>query len=53
MADNLFTVDLKSLDQDIKNPTVGAGSANGSGMRIIFSQEANAAFSDQTQVYLK
>lgn len=53
MAQNLYTVEIKSLDQDIKNPTVGAGSANGTGMRLIFSQEAAAAFSDKTQVYLK
>jgi len=53
MIDNLFTVDMKSLNQVIKNPTVGAGNANGAGMRIIFSQEADRAFSDMTQVYLK
>lgn len=49
----MFTVDMKSLTQEIKNPTVGAGNANGMGMRIIFSQMADKAFSEETQVYLK
>ena len=55
MADELkvFTVNLKSLDQDIQDPIVaGAGDANGRTFRIIFDQEAEAQITPATKVYL-
>lgn len=48
-----FTVNLKSLDQDIEDPIIaGAGDANGRTFRIIFTQEAAAQFTEYTKVYL-
>lgn len=48
-----FTVNLKSLDQDIDDPIIaGAGDANGRTFRIIFTQEAAAQFTEYTKVYL-
>lgn len=49
-----FTVNLKSLDQNIDDPIVaGAGDANGRTFRLIFTQEAGAQFTEYTKVYLK
>lgn len=48
-----FTVNLKSLDQDISDPIVaGAADANGRTFRVIFDEEAAAQFTDETNVYL-
>lgn len=48
-----FTVNLKSLDQDISDPIVaGGGDAAGRTFRIIFDQEAEAQMTDETKVYL-
>lgn len=48
-----FTVNMKSLDQDIDDPIVaGAGDANGRTFRIIFTQEAAAQFTEYSKVYL-
>ena len=48
-----FTVNLKSLDQDISDPIVaGGGDAAGRTFRIIFDQEAEAQITDETKVYL-
>lgn len=48
-----FTVNLKSLDQDISDPIVAsAGDANGRTFRVIFDEEAAAQFTDSTKVYL-
>lgn len=50
----VFTINMKSLDQDIDDPvTVGAGDVNGRTLRIIFTQEAGAQFTPETKVYLK
>lgn len=49
-----FTVNMKSLDQDIPDPVVaGAGDANGRTFRVVFTQEAAAQFTPDTKVYLK
>lgn len=49
-----FTVNMKSLDQDIPDPVIaGAGDANGRTFRVIFTQEAAAQFTPDTKVYLK
>ena len=48
-----FTVNLKSLDQDISDPIVaGGGDAAGRTFRVIFDQEAEAQITDETKVYL-
>lgn len=48
-----FTVNLKSMDQDIDDPIIaGAGDANGRTFRIIFTQEAAAQFTEYSKVYL-
>lgn len=48
-----FTVNLKSLDQDISDPIIAsAGDANGRTFRVIFDEEAAAQFTDSTKVYL-
>lgn len=48
-----FTVNLKSIDQDIPDPIVaGAGDANGRTFRIIFDQEAEAQLTPETKIYL-
>lgn len=48
-----FTVNLKSLDQDISDPIIAGGAdANGRTFRIIFDQEAEAQITDETKVYL-
>ena len=48
-----FTVNLKSLDQDIDDPIIaGAGDANGRTFRVLFTQEAAAQFTEYTKVYL-
>lgn len=48
-----FTVNLKSMDQDIPDPIVaGAGDANGRTFRIIFDQEAEAQLTPETKIYL-
>ena len=55
MANELkaFTVNLKSMDQNIDDPIVaGAGDANGRTFRVIFSQEAAAQLAPETKVYL-
>ena len=49
-----FTVNMKSLDQDIPDPVVaGAGDVNGRTFRIIFTQEAAEQFTPDTKVSLK
>lgn len=49
-----FTVNMKSLGQDIEDPIVqGGGDANGRTFRIIFTQEAADMFTPETKVYLK
>lgn len=49
-----IVLNLKSLDQDIEDPIVaGAGDANGRSLRIIFTQEAAAQFTENTKIYLK
>lgn len=49
----VFTVNLKSMDQDISDPIVAsAGDANGRTLRVIFDEEAAAQMTDETQVYL-
>lgn len=56
MCDELrdFTINMKSLSQDIEDPiVVGAGDANGRTLRIIFTQHAEAHFAPHTKVYLK
>lgn len=48
-----FTVNLKSMDQDIPDPIVaGAGDANGRTFRVIFDQEAEAQLTPETKIYL-
>lgn len=48
-----FTVNLKSLDQDIHDPIVaGSADAYGRTFRIIFDQEAEAQCVADTKVYL-
>lgn len=48
-----FTVNLKSLDQNISDPIVAGGAdANGRTFRIIFDQEAAAQITPETKVYL-
>lgn len=48
-----FTVNLKSLDQDIRDPIVaGSADAYGRTFRIIFDQEAAAQCVADTKVYL-
>lgn len=48
-----FTVNLKSMDQDIPDPIVaGAGDANGRTFRVIFDQEAAAQLTPETKIYL-
>lgn len=47
-------INMKSLDQHIKNPViVGGGEANGRSLRIIFTQEAEAMITPNHNVYLK
>lgn len=49
-----FTVNMKSLGQDIEDPIVqGGGDANGRTFRIVFTQEAADMFTPETKVYLK
>ena len=49
----VFTVNMKSLDQNINDPVItGAGDANGRTFRIIFTQEAAAQLAEGTKVYL-
>ena len=48
-----FTVNLKSMDQDIPDPIVaGAGDANGRTFRVVFDQEAEAQLTPETKIYL-
>lgn len=48
-----FTVNLKSMNQDIPDPIVaGAGDAHGRTFRIIFDQEAEAQITPNTKIYL-
>lgn len=48
-----FTVNLKSMDQDIPDPIVaGAGDADGRTFRVIFDQEAEAQLTPETKIYL-
>ena len=47
-------INMKSLDQDIKDPViVGGGDAEGLTLAIIFTQEAAAQITPATKVYLK
>lgn len=47
-------INMKSLDQDIKDPIiVGGGDANGRTLAIMFTQEAAAQITPQTLIYLK
>lgn len=49
-----FTINMKDLAQEIEDPIlVNAGDAQGRTLRILFTQEAAAQFSDNTKVYLK
>ncbi len=46
-------INMKTLTQDIDDPVVvGSGDAAGSVLRIIFTQEAAAQFTENTKVYL-
>lgn len=46
-------INMKTLSQDINDPiVVGAGEANGRWLTVIFTQEAAAQFSENTNVYL-
>ena len=46
-------INMKTLSQDITDPVVvGAGDAAGRALRIIFTQEAAAQFTEGTKVYL-
>lgn len=46
-------INMKTLTQDINSPiVVNAGDATGSVLRIIFTQEAAAQFTENTKVYL-
>ena len=46
-------INMKSLSQDISDPIiVGGAESNGRFLTIIFTQEAAAQFSDETNVYL-
>jgi hypothetical protein len=46
-------INMKTLTQDINSPiVVNAGDAAGSVLRIIFTQEAAAQFTENTKVYL-
>lgn len=48
-----FTVNMKSMDQDLDDPIIaGAGDANGRTFRVIFTQEAAAQFTEYSKVYL-
>lgn len=48
-----IVINMKTLTQDIEGPiTVGEGDMRGSKIRIIFTQEAAAQFSNSTKVYL-
>lgn len=48
-----FTVNLKSMDQDIPDPIVaGAGDADGRTFRVIFDQEAAAQLTPESKIYL-
>lgn len=48
-----FTINLKSLDQDISEPViVGAGDANGRTLSVILTQEAAARMTPSTLLYL-
>lgn len=48
-----FTVNMKSMDQDIDDPIIaGAGDANGRTFRVIFTQEAAVQFTEYSKVYL-
>lgn len=50
----VFTINMKSLDQNIDDPIIaGAGDANGRTLRIVFTQKAAAQFTPYTKVYLK
>lgn len=49
----ITVINMKYLSQDIDDPVViGAGDANGRALRIIFTQQAAAQFSENTKVYL-
>lgn len=46
-------INMKSLSQNISDPVVvGAGDAAGRKLRIIFTQEAAAQFTENSKVYL-
>lgn len=48
-----LTVNIKSLDQDISDPVIaGAADAAGRTFKLIFDEEAEAQFTDNTKVYL-
>lgn len=48
-----FTINMKSLDQEIEDPIIaGAGDANGRTLRIVFTQEAAAQLTPECGVYL-
>lgn len=56
MAAELRTtvINMKTLNQAIQNPivTVGASDKDGRKLRVIFTQEAAAQFTDTTKIYL-
>lgn len=48
-----FTINMKSLDQEIDDPIIaGGGDANGRTLRIVFTQEAAAQLTEECGVYL-
>lgn len=48
-----LTVNMKSFDQDIPDPIVAGGAdADGRTFRLVFSQEAEAQFTDDSKIYL-
>lgn len=49
---NPFIINLKSLSQNIKDCTVGAGEVNGRHIVVIFTQELAERFTEYTKPYL-
>ena len=46
-------INMKTLSQDLTDPVgVGAGEGAGRALRVIFTQEAAAQFTENTKVYL-
>ena len=48
-----FTIELKSLDQEIGSPVIaGAGDVNGCTLRVVFTQKAGCQLCPNSKVYL-